>query len=56
MKTINNLFNEIISESNLRLALHNAAKGKGDKCNVKSALLKEDEVVAQLHYELKNNL
>lgn len=56
MKTINNLFNEIISESNLRLALHNAAKGKRDKCNVKSALLKEDEVVAQLHYELKNNL
>lgn len=56
MKTINNLFNEIISESNLRLALHNAAKGKRDKCNVKSALLKENEVVAQLHYELKNNL
>ena len=56
MKTINNLFNEIISVSNLRLALHNAAKGKRDKCNVKSALLKEDEVVAQLHYELKNNL
>ena len=55
MKTINNLFNEIISESNLRMALHNAAKGKRDKRSVKSALFNEDEVVTQLHYELKNN-
>ena len=56
MKTINNLFNEIICEQNLRIALRNAGKGKRNIYRVNCALSNEDEIIGQLRYELENDL
>ena len=54
MKTINNLLDKIVEEDNIRLALHNAARGRKDRKTVKKALANEDEFVSNIQSWLKS--
>lgn len=54
MKRINNLYGQIIDINNLRLAHHNARRGKGNYREVKLVNEKEDEYLKQLHLMLIN--
>ena len=54
MKTVNNLFDKIVDKDNIRLALHNAARGRKDRKTVQKALANEDEFVSQIQLCLNN--
>lgn len=48
MKTYNHLFEKIVSEENIKLAIRKAAKGKRNKATVRKALENIDEVAKNL--------
>lgn len=56
MKRLGNIFDKIISVENLVLAEQKARKGKGFQRGIKFFDKNADKLIAQLHYDLENNL
>ena len=52
MKTVNNLFEQIVTKENIMLAINNAAKGKRRKANVRYALRHQEEIAERLRKKL----
>ena len=54
MNTVNNLYDKIISKENLKVALAKASRGKRKERKVINALANWQEVIDDLHNQLKN--
>ncbi len=54
MKRKNNLYKDIISVENLKIADTNARKGKSNQSSIKRHDKKKDKNIIKLHYQLKN--
>ena len=54
MNTVNNLYDKIISKENLKVALTKASRGKRKERKVINALANWQEVIDDLHNQLKN--
>lgn len=56
MKTVNNLFDKIIDKENLRLAIHNASRGRKHRRDVIDTLNNEDKFIEELYHPLSLGL
>ena len=54
MKRHGNLFDQVVSRQNIRLAIYNAAKGKSNRKEVVDVLARIEQVIDEIHHQLNS--